>query len=292
MTMQSLAFTPEAQTALDRYLARVNSALRAHPWVDADEVECEIRAHIEAELAGAEPSEAGVPVTASRLQEVIERLGSPNQWIPDEELPAWFRALVRFCFGPEDWQAACMTFGLFVAGLATACFAVHTYWTAAGAEMVVLVGLRTSLFAAVLLLASALLARATLTLVIAHCRPISARHWLVYPPLAVAYGVLAIAVFLLPPAPMLIAADPTFRSDMAAWFPEPFSLSFPLLAALSAGVWWAVLGVALVRFRSAARTVFWPFARWFDRRHGIRIACVGLVVALSAGIGLTVVVGC
>ena len=78
---------------------------------------------------------------------------------------------------------------------------------------------------------------------------------------------------------------------MAAWFPEPFGLSFPLLLALTAGAWWATLGVLAARCRAVVRSVFWPFTDWFDRRHGMRIACVGLAVAAFAGVGLTVVVG-
>lgn len=88
--------------------------------------------------------------------------------------------------------------------------------------MIVVVGLRTSLFAAVLLLFSVLSARATLAFLIARDKPISAQRWLVYPPLIAAYGVMTIAVFVLPPGPVLLAGDPTFRSDMVAWFPEPF----------------------------------------------------------------------
>jgi len=286
MTMPSLAFAPDAKAQLDRYLARVNAVLQAHPSVDAGEVEREIRAHIEAEL-----SEAPAPISAQRLQEVIERLGHPSQWLPDEELPAWCRALIRFRLGAEDWRGTYITFALFVVALVTSVSAIRTYWTAWGADMIIIVGLRASLLAAVLLLASALLARATLTLLIARGVPISARRWLVYPPLAVAYGVLALVVFVLPPAPALIAGDPTFRSEMVAWIPEPFRLSFPLLVALTAGAWWATLGAAAARYRVTVRSVFWPFADWFDRRHGIRIGCVGLTIAAVAGVGLAIVIG-
>ena len=286
MTIRSPAFTPEAQQALDRYLARVNAVLRVHPSVNANEVEQEIRAHIEAAL-----SAAPAPITASALDGVIQRLGNPSQWIPDEALPAWCRPLVRFRFGSEDWRAAYLTFALFVAGMVTSALAIRTYWTATGAEMLVLVGLRTSLLAAVLLLASVLLARATLTLLVARGEPVYTRRWLVYPPLTVAYGVMAVAVFVLPPAPMLMAADPTFRSEAVAWFPEPFPLRLPLLVAVATGAWWATLGAAAARCRSVVHSVFWPFIGWFDRRHGIRIACVGLTIAAFAGVGLVIVVG-
>ena len=285
-TMRSLVFAPDAKAQLDRYLDRVSAVLEAHRSVDAGEVEREIRAHIEAEL-----SEAPAPISVSRLQEVIERLGHPSQWVPDEELPPWCSALIRFRLGAEDWWGTYMTFALFVIALVTSVLAIRTYWTAWGAEMLVVVGLRTSLLAAVLLAASALLARAILTLVVARGIPLSARRWLVYPPLTVAYGVLTVAVFLLPPAPVLIGGDPTFRSEMVAWMPEPFDLSFPLLVALAVGAWWATLGVVTARHPVAVRSVLWPFVEWFDRRHGIRISCIGLIIAAVGGVGLTIVVG-
>ena len=65
-------FTQDAQSNLERYLGRVKSALRPHPSVDSDDVEREIRGHIEAELEG-----ASTPVTAERLRSVLDRLGSP-----------------------------------------------------------------------------------------------------------------------------------------------------------------------------------------------------------------------
>ena len=68
--------TQDAQSALDRYLGRVKSALRPHSSVDAEEVERDIRGHIEAELEA-----APAPVTAERLGNVLDRLGSPNVWV-------------------------------------------------------------------------------------------------------------------------------------------------------------------------------------------------------------------
>ena len=286
MMRPALAFAPDAKARLDRYLARVNAVLQAHPSVDAGEVEREIRVHIEAEL-----SEASAPISALRLQEVIERLGHPSQWVPDEELPAWCRALIRFRIDVDDWRSTYVTFALFVVALVTSVSAIHTYWTARGAEMLVIVGLRPALLAAVLLLASALLARATLTLLTARGVPISARRWLVYPPLTVAYGVLTLAVFMLPPAPVLIGGDPTFRSEMVAWMPEPFGLSFPLVVALAVGAWWATLGAVTARHPVVVRSALWPFVDWFERRHGIRIGCIGLIITAVAGVGLTIVVG-
>ena len=51
----------------------------------------------------------------------------------------------------------------------------------------------------------------------------------------------------------------------------------------------ARLGLALAGFRRAVRWVFWPFADWFDRRHGLRFALVGLAIAALSGVGLSMV---
>ena len=147
-------FTQDAQSILDRYLGRVKSALRPHPSVDADEVERDIRGHIEAELA-----EARAPVTAERLGSVLDRLGSPNAWVPADDLAAWRRLLIHISSGPEDWRLAYLALGLFV------------------------------LFplAPPLLFVSPLLARAGLALLEERGEPAGARKWLLYPPLLFIY---------------------------------------------------------------------------------------------------------
>ena len=55
---------------------------------------------------------------------------------------------------------------------------------------------------------------------------------------------------------------------------------------LVAGLWWLVLGLLLARFRTAVRWTLWPFAEEFERRHGARLAAVGLVAMAAAGVAL------
>jgi hypothetical protein len=120
----------------------------------ADEVERDIRGHIEAELA-----ESPTPITDARLRSVLDRLGSPSQWVPADELPLWHKLIVRLKFGPEDWRLAYLTFALFLASLVLGP-----------------IGL-------VFFVASIPLARATLALLDQEDEPVGARRWLVYPPL-------------------------------------------------------------------------------------------------------------
>jgi hypothetical protein len=147
-----LSLTQNAQSELDRYLRRVRSALRAHPSVDVDEIERDIRGHIDAELAA-----APAPVTEVHLRAVLDRLGSPRQWVPSEDLPIWRTALIRLRSGPEDSRLAYASVVLFVAG------------PLAGGAIGVLLSL-----------ASVLLSRAALELPAEEDEPVGARRWLLY----------------------------------------------------------------------------------------------------------------
>ncbi len=261
-------FTEDAQSDLERYLGRVNSALRPHPSVDADDVEREIRGHIEAELEG-----ASAPVTAERLRGVLDRLGSPGDWVPTDELPAWRKLLLQLSSGREDWRLAYLTLGLFLGCPLLGSAAPLAFF------------------------ASILIARAGAALIEERSEPVGARKWLLYPPLVFIYVALAIVAVILPPVLLGgLAADPELPPELHAtrdflfgWLPAPYWLGATLLVTLAAGTWWLGLGLALARFRRAVRWVFWPFADWFERRHGLRIALVGLTTAVVSGIALAVV---
>ena len=125
--------------------------------------------------------------------------------------------------------------------------------------------------------------------------PVGARRWFLYPPLVFIYVDLAIVALILPPLPLLVLAIDAppellaVRDFFFGGLPDPFWLSTALLIAAAAGTWWLGLGLALAGFRRAVRWSFWPFADWFEPRHGLRIALVGLVIAAVSGLGLTVV---
>jgi hypothetical protein len=137
--------------------------------------------------------------------------------------------------------------------------------------------------------ASIPLARATLALLDEEDEPIGARRWLVYPPLLVTYVAVALATFVALPGLIATVGDPSLRTEVSLWFPEPFWVSLPLVVGLAAGVWWAMLGLLLSRLAHAVHLLFWPFADWFERRHGLQIAVIGLAVAVAAATGLAVV---
>jgi hypothetical protein len=266
-----LTLTPDARSELDRYLRRVKAALRAHPSVDVDEIERDIRGHIEAEL-----TESPTPITEARLHAVLDRLGTPSQWVPADELSAWRKLLVRLRSGPEDWRLAYLTFALFISSpLTFALFITSTI-------VVPIAGL--------LFFASILVARATLALLAEEDEAIGARRWLVYPSLFVTYLVVVFSIFVAVPAVVASAGDPSIRTEMQPWFPEPLWASLPFAVALAAGLWWTLLGLVCARFTGAVQFLFWPFANWFERRHGTRIAVIGLSVSTVAGAALAALV--
>src|ERR1700736_1903704 len=104
--------TPDAQQRLEQYLRKVRAALRGYRSVNADDVERDIREHIESEL-----TMEGDAVSVRELEAVLKRLGSPNQWVPQEEFPWWRRFVTRWRTGPEDWRLAYLAFALLVIGV-------------------------------------------------------------------------------------------------------------------------------------------------------------------------------
>ena len=171
--MVMVAYSQEAQSHLERYLRQIKTALLGHPSIDADEVERDVLGHIDAELSG-QPE----PIAASRLLPVLDRLGSPNQWVPADDHPAWRRPFDAFSSGPGDWRLASLTFGLFVAG-PTLFLGAMILWP----------------LPPVLMVLSFLMARVTLALFEERGERDGVRRWLIYPPLLVWYGVFIVALF-------------------------------------------------------------------------------------------------
>ena len=122
-----IELTPAAQSRLDDYFQELRRVLSQSPSVDAADVERDIRDHIDAALVG-----HSATVEASALDEVLRKLGSPAQWLPDGE-PARFRKSPaellspfneaifevgrRLAGGPERYRLAYLSLFLFAAAL-------------------------------------------------------------------------------------------------------------------------------------------------------------------------------
>lgn len=186
-------FTPTAEARLNTYLSQVRQALYANPDVSPDDVEADVREHIDSEFAG-----LNRPVTLGELDVVLARLGPPTQWSPavSQATPPgvitfnWkgfvggIRRRVKGVFqtlwkGPEDWRLAYITFGLTL--LAPLTFGIS-------------------------LVVAFFFGRAAVELVKSRGESLGARRWLIYPP------ILAIVFPLL----LLIAFTPAVAAGSAA----------------------------------------------------------------------------
>ena len=77
-----------AKKSLDRYLLQIRTYLRECKTINTDEVERNVLEHIESEFESATAA-----VSFEELGAVLQRLGSPRQWIPEEEIPWWRKLL-------------------------------------------------------------------------------------------------------------------------------------------------------------------------------------------------------
>jgi len=115
-------FAPEAEARFADYLREVRAALAGVPDVNPDEIEADVREHVENELH-AKPR----PVRLADLEAVLVRLGPPTQWAPartglsmsiGQILRARWQGLREAIWrGPEDWRLAYLAFGVFAIGV-------------------------------------------------------------------------------------------------------------------------------------------------------------------------------
>jgi hypothetical protein len=103
-----ITLSENVERSLHDYLRQARAYLRGSKSVDTDEVEQNITEHIENEL-----EVAAEPVSCDVLDAVLKKLGKPQQWVPMEELPWWWRIIFRLRSGPEDWR-----FGIYIFGFA------------------------------------------------------------------------------------------------------------------------------------------------------------------------------
>jgi len=254
-----------AKKSLEDYLRQVRTYLRWSKTADASEVEQNIAEHIENELGASDK-----PVSCDALNAVLGRLGSPRQWVPEEELPWWSRIIMRLSNGPEDWRLAYVSLGLLI-----------------GAGLVVNY---TRPFA-VVLFASFAAARAAV-----ECADgeggLGGRRWLVYPSLLVLYafvlGVGLFGVFALG----LLLGEFLWEIDGVATYVRMGDEVFQcIVATIVTGLWWIVLGMVSYAVPGVVRGIFRPFADRFSRRWAVGLLGVGFVVVIVLGFVLACMSG-
>ncbi|MHC4547051.1 MAG: HAAS signaling domain-containing protein [Planctomycetota bacterium] len=242
-----------AKKCLDKYLQQVRAHLRGCKKVDADEVERNVIEHIESEFEAA--TEA---VSFEELDTVLQRLGSPRQWVPEEEIPWWRKTILRLRTG--------ISFGLLILG-----FVILPSFV-------------------VLIPASFIVARAALSET-ADSSELKSQKWLIYPSLIIVYsfvlfGLLAWPALVLPAAAYefehnVRSSYPQFADDLHYWI---MATSF-IVAGL--GLWWIILGGMLLKWRRFLPMLFKPFAGWFSRKWALILLLIGLVLMIPLlGLGI------
>jgi hypothetical protein len=252
--------TPEAKRRFDDYLQRIHTALRGTRAIESGEVEQNVREHVEFALAG-----APAPVGAEHLAEVLEQLGPPERWLPEEERPLWRRVGDRILRGPEDWRLAYLTFAVF--------FLMFVLFMVGGV---------------LLLIPAFLLARAHVELVKERGQDLGARRWLVLPPIACVLVLVAAGALVLPIA--VSAAISGDRDTLTFFGFEPQDHNDRVrihigLATAGAGIGWMILSAIFAAVLPQMQKLFAPFLASLRRTHALNLTIAG---AALIGIGLVI----
>jgi len=254
-----IALSDSARRSLDDYLRQARAYLRGSRSVDADEVEQNITEHIEDALEG-----ANEPVSRDKLDAVLQKLGDPQQWVPEEELPWWRQFVLRLRTGPEDWRLSYISFALFVAAVVIASY------------------VSTQIFAA-LVSASFLASRAAISQT-PESKQLKAQKWLLYPPLIVVYG-FVLGVLLILPLLLLIALAEKYethfgrlQSELDYWF-VAFSV---VIAAM--GAWLGILALTALILGKRTQLLLRPFADAYKAKWALVTLIVGLGVMIASAI--------
>ena len=247
--------TPPARDALKAYLERVRVSLRGTS-VDADEVERDVQEHIDVALNG-----RSVPVSAADLSDVLGRLGSPDQWVPDEEVPFWRRAVTRISHGPEDWRLSYLCFVFTVLGLVFAPLGGVLLWIPAY-----------------------LLGRAAHEYAAATGESLGPRRWLTDLPLVVV-ALLLLGCLLAGPLwiPVAIAIQENYLGDLVSsdlTGPREAIKTISLFGA-TVGLWWMMLAPLAAFGQRTVRWLLLPVANGFQKRHALWLGIAGLALVTA-----------
>ncbi len=245
-----------AKKNLEHYLGQVRTCLGGCKSVDPDEVEQNIMDHIESELAG-----VAEPVAVRALDPVLAKLGSPQQWVPEEELSWWRKTILRLRSGPEDWRLAYLSFGLLVFGLIS------------GPGMLILIP------------ASFYIARTTIH-VAGGTEQLGDQKRLIYPSLVIVYFLLILTAFVGPFLLLLVLAAACesglarFRGDNSYWI-----MAWIIILAIT-GLWWIIMASVCIKSRRFVNGLFYPFGDKFNRKRGMKLLLAGcFLVVLFVTIG-------
>lgn len=252
-----IELTPEARRRFDEYLQRTRRALHGTRAVEADEVEQNVIEHVELALAGV-PS----PVGQEPLRAVLEQLGPPERWLPEEEQPMWRRVLGRLTSGPEDWRLAYLSF--IVTVLMFMFFPVGGFF---------------------LLPVGFVLSRAFVQLMQERGEPLGARGWLVLPPIVFTLMLLVGSSLIVGAAFPGVFASEHGLTEIGFRDPanrmERIRMSIGVVM-LGGGAWWVLLSGVFALLFHPLRWLFAPVLAKMRRPHLLWLTAIGVI---SAAVG-------
>ena len=258
-----ITLSKSAEKSLHDYLGQARAYLRGSKSIDANEVEQNITEHIENELEG-----AAEPVSRDVLDAVLKKLGSPQQWIPEEELTWWRKVILRLRSGPEDWKLAYIALALLVTGILVLSYATEGI---------------------VLILAGFLASRAALSEA-GDPKELKAQKWLLYPAMIVVYLFMLLVLLAWPlvlSIPLAEGYERDFRESYDSFSNETVYWVMAVSVILAGlGLWWSILAALILKPRRLLQVLFRPFAEKMKSKWAIRLLLIGLALTiLSLGWG-------
>jgi hypothetical protein len=251
--------TPAARQQLDSYLQRLRSELRATGAEAPEEVEQSVREHIEIAL-----EDAPAPVSGTDMIAILDRLGSPEQWLAEETRDEAFAVADRSGdSGADDSRLPYVAFGLVLVAIASFMY-----------------------FGFLLLIPAMFVSRAWVEQKRERGEPLGSKRWLVYPPVVLVLAFVALLLLFLPP----LGAVAFIRDDVGRSFNVPVDpvgeVRFQVgLRAVLAGTWWIIAGGLFAAFIRPIRYVFLPLLDRVRRKHFAMLSAVGALLA-AAGAAL------
>ena len=269
-----IALSDNAKKALEKYLQQVRACLRGCKTVDANEIEQNITEHIENEFAA-----AAEPVSLSELNIVLERLGSPRQWLPKEELPWWRKTIAHLRTGPDDWRLGYISFALLLLFL----YLVRGLNLEGMLLVPILVIVRPPI--GIIFWISFLLARTAVREAEAREEQLGALKWLTYPPLLLMYVTSALLILLWPC--LYIVPELMGLLEVSIGRPIPPTYETPgsvIFGGLITGIYWAALGAVFLIRPKLLAFLLRPFADKFSRTFARLVLLFGSGITLAFAI--------
>lgn len=308
-----LEFDDRAKIRLDKYLNKVKVYLRDCKDVSVDDILQNIIDHIANETVNSPR-----PISEDELEKVLKKLGSPDKWVPQEELSLWKKLVMRLQAGPEDWRLSYLSFALFF--IAILCLVLcgrhkpiiyennvqrpdinlyqqmnkvsepHKFITVNNQKphnLILEKRYGSSLFV-IFLLASFIVSRAVIAVAIEH-QELLGKKWLIYPSLLTVY-VLIFGLLMFWPAIILGSLANQFIHSKI-WFDITNTATNSqeyllwILIIMSLGLWWAIFWGTISKSLMIKNT-FRPFFDTTNQTLNKVLAFAGIGIVMLSIIAL------